>query len=328
MHWTDLLDERRNDAWVGLQVATSKAECPRRPAFRMEAGGPRLMRLACGETSLLWARVVRGDWGYTYLRASPPHRGMGVLPPLRFDDARSKAAVPRSDDWYKAWARSFAHELAQSPCSPLQDGTMLLARAESWRDDGSWGPAGGRVAVPPFNFLESVNEVLPHDFADWQLELAPLPLRPLSDPASSRVKAYRKSARDGVLPPVLVMWMSGLQRYVILDGHDRLLASLLENGLPACLALLPLTECPVAPDPKRVAAVVNAVEQHVGARRPGRRELSVDQANRLLIGIHDDRPYLRIITRAWPLEGGPFRWFSEVRRELAHVPDADDAMLL
>ncbi|MGB8939405.1 MAG: hypothetical protein WCD21_04060 [Streptomyces sp.] len=34
-----------------------------------------------------------------------------------------------------------------------------------------------------------------------------------------RVKAYRKQARDGTLPPVLLWWVSGLDCHLVLDGH-------------------------------------------------------------------------------------------------------------
>ena len=56
-----------------------------------------------------------------------------------------------------------------------------------------------------------------------------LALRPPSAPDSSRVKAWRKRARERVLPPVLLWWIEGLAAYVILDGHDRLQAASLEG---------------------------------------------------------------------------------------------------
>ena len=58
-------------------------------------------------------------------------------------------------------------------------------------------------------------------FADngaWQI----LPLRPLDSSDAGRVKSYRKQVDEGILAPVLLWWISGLDCYVVLDGHDRL----------------------------------------------------------------------------------------------------------
>jgi len=54
---------------------------------------------------------------------------------------------------------------------------------------------------------------------------------------SGRVKALTKLARDDSLPPVLLWWVGGLQSYVILDGHDRLLAGVEAGVATPMLAL-------------------------------------------------------------------------------------------
>ncbi|MGV8637293.1 hypothetical protein ACV35N_35130, partial [Pseudomonas aeruginosa] len=47
-----------------------------------------------------------------------------------------------------------------------------------------------------------------------------------------RVKWWRKKAREGELPPVLALRLNCLDACVILDGHCRLRAGLLENVAP------------------------------------------------------------------------------------------------
>ncbi|MFF5725047.1 hypothetical protein [[Kitasatospora] papulosa] len=56
-------------------------------------------------------------------------------------------------------------------------------------------------------------------------------------PGDSRVKAYRKQAREGTLPPVLMWWVSGLDCHLILDGHARLAAAIAESVEPPLLRL-------------------------------------------------------------------------------------------
>ncbi|PTL79149.1 hypothetical protein [Vitiosangium sp. GDMCC 1.1324] len=69
---------------------------------------------------------------------------------------------------------------------------------------------------------------------------AVLALREPSRPDASRVKAWRKHARDGTLPPVLLLYMELPQKWLVLDGHDRLQAALLEGITPPLLGLWPV----------------------------------------------------------------------------------------
>jgi hypothetical protein len=64
-----------------------------------------------------------------------------------------------------------------------------------------------------------------------------VPLRAPSALDGARVKAYRKQARDGTLPPILLWWISGLCCHVLLDGHDRFAAALAEEREPSVLVL-------------------------------------------------------------------------------------------
>lgn len=43
------------------------------------------------------------------------------------------------------------------------------------------------------------------------------------------MRAWRKRARDGTLPPILIILARGMGSWLLLDGHDRLLAALDEN---------------------------------------------------------------------------------------------------
>src|SRR5439155_23920610 len=66
-----------------------------------------------------------------------------------------------------------------------------------------------------------------------------LPLRRLSPVDADRVKAYRRHLHEGILPPALLWWVSGLNTLLVIDGHDRIreyegriehLQNLLEQG--------------------------------------------------------------------------------------------------
>ncbi|MFG2333996.1 hypothetical protein ACGFMM_30875 [Streptomyces sp. NPDC048604] len=80
----------------------------------------------------------------------------------------------------------------------------------------------------------------PDGYIDWFTHSGSwevLPLRPMPGPRDSRVKAYRKQAREGTLPPVLLWWVSGLDCHLVLDGHARLAAAIAEFIEPPLLQL-------------------------------------------------------------------------------------------
>lgn len=298
----------------------------------MEAAAPSFMRLVSGGAPLLWARVAPDHCGYWYLRSGSAKARPPILPPFTAAAARNVGGEQGSDAWYAAWSRVFLRALEASGGSPLHSGRwwMVPCPAEL-RDDPGWRVVGGQwPSVPPASYLDQIPAQAPHDLSAWDFhdELPPLALRPPSPEDDGRVKGWRKASREGCLPPVLLLWISGLCRYVILDGHDRLLAALLEGRKPPVLALLPLSESRPVADPKRREAITRAVEDLLRAAqevpRPGRKPFSVELGNRLLVEAYDDRPSFGLISRAWPLRGGVPGWLEEVRAELrCSIPPGD-----
>lgn len=284
------------------------------------------MRVMAGATPLLWARTDDDHSGYWYL--SNERADVHVVPPISFDEARHLTTGSVEPD--RAWARYFADALDRSSLSPIYRDRMVLAPAQVFLEDGH-SRSSGRLPVPPAMWLRETVALPVHGFSHWDLghHLPPLPTRRFSSESHGRIKALRKLAREGLLPPILMMWFSGLHRYVVLDGHDRLLASLLEGTAPKCVALLETSERSCVADSRRREAVVREVERLVALRtsalemitraRPG---ITIDHANHLLVETFDERPTLESRTSAWPLRGGAERWTSEVQRGLSAVERA------
>ncbi|AKU94556.1 hypothetical protein AKJ09_01220 [Labilithrix luteola] len=323
------VDARPVSRWLGLRlVAEQKSSA--RPALHMQAGPRRRMRVMAGPTPLVWARIDNDHYGYWYLCNE---RADGqVVPPISFDEARQWPAD--SVEFDRAWARYFADALHHSSLNPLYRDRMFLAPAQVFLEGGSSG-SSGRLPVPPVTRLRETLALPVHGFSDWDFgdHLPPLPTRRFSNESHGRIKALRKLVRDGQLPPILMMWFSGLDRYVILDGHDRLLASLIEGQVPKSIALLEVSERPPHSDSRRKDAVVREVERLLALRkaaepmitraRPG---ITLDHANHLLVEAFDDRPTLASMTSAWPLHGGSEPWTSEVRMGLSAIDRAVEAV--
>lgn len=207
MHWHELKDEPG-----GLELLVEPGDAPARPAFHLQAE-QQFLRLMVLSSPLLWAR--RSGDGYCYLRSD---RDFSVLEPLTALLSRA-AEAPMGSPGYRAyWARELAARLMASPVTPLHPGRWSLRPADA----------------PPSLALLPSQPSLGHSGV---APLPPLALRPLSQLDGDQLKAWREAFRESSLPPILMMRMSGLERLVILDGHDRLAAALAEGGMPEVMIL-------------------------------------------------------------------------------------------
>lgn len=321
IRFEDILDRDSLDLRRGLKLTVSGRASA---TLAVQVCHPHCIRLATGNTARLWTRIEDDWYGYHRLRTTSPEP-LRVLPPIRFQlirkvhqDARSHAAT------LQAWARRYAAWLADSPESPLTDGEWQLAGTGPELTSGSL----------PASKVHAIVAQSPLDHVDWDFgqQLHPLTLRDLSDAESGRVRAWRKLVRDGQLPPLLLCWISGFQTYVVLDGHDRLLAAALEGVDVPVLALTPIQSR--EPDAAHAESVMAAVDRGLthAAEWAGRphvrpmRLLTTDKANQLLISAF--WPWtLGRSTRADILAGGSSRWIAEVRTELAARGLADEGLL-
>ncbi|GAA3388765.1 hypothetical protein [Streptomyces roseoviridis] len=283
---------------------------PVRPGLRTEcADGGRLM-LVQGGRPVLFARQRASHHGVHYARTGAYR---SPLAPGRADTARAVArfAAAGSDAWRERWAARAAAQLRGAAEGPLHEGDWNLdVPAPGWFADGNWAkllahdPDRGHLTWFGYGDPEE-------DARDL------LPLRALSAPDAARVKAYRRQYREGVLPPVLLWWVSGLNSPVVLDGHDRLVAALAEGGRPEVLMLARRVDAayvamcsarPIKEYESRAAALeeddpLAGVKASVASRRLADTLRAIERAPE--------------ITRAWPVAGGVAAW---ERSAAAHVP--------
>lgn len=331
MRWRDLSPAPGVGPWQGLDLEIAPADLPdhpdhprRTPGLRIEAATPGRIRVACGGTPALWARVHRwhnGLWRYIAPRAD----SWEIVPPIRSADIAAIDAPPGSEAWWKDWAREAARTLVASPRSPLHPGRWILSAARATDLPAPPLPGPPPADLTGLGVIEAAREALAAPdlaWVSWWLNGsgALLRMRTASTPDAARVKVWTKHATRRSLPPALVLFVTGLDLFLLLDGHDRLRAAERSGAPLGFLVLWPVEARPRLPDPARQAAVVREIERKrglAGARRP----LSVDQENRLLVDAFDDRPWLGARTRAFRLAGGAAAWDAELAQQ-SGVPPA------
>lgn len=276
-----------------------KADAPARPGLRVEvtAGGRLLLRQ--GGRVVLLGRQRAQHRGVHYWRTG---NYVSPFPPIRAEESRRVRA--------ERWIHQFAAWLRVAGDGPLHAGAWTLAwGAPTWMAPELW-PRLPRADADQGH----ITWYGYGDPGDDQRDI--LPLRALSPAGAGRVKAYRRQYREGILPPVLLWWVSGLDTLLLLDGHDRLVAALAEEAVPDVVVLSP------AADPERVAAWtalriraydgrIAHLESRTGLTHPP--ELTA--LGRRLAGEIAEAERTLGRTRAWPLPGGPAAW-ERYRRPL------------
>jgi hypothetical protein len=227
--------------------------------------------------------------------------GGGARQADRGDAAWAARWTHRFADWLQAAAGPLhAGPLHAGPlhAGPLHAGPLHAGplHAGSWTL--AWGMPLWSVAAH-WSRLPSVDPDRGHitwfgygDPDDDQRDI--LPLRRLAAPDAARVRSYRRQVHEGILPPVLLWWVSGLNTLLVLDGHDRISAALAEGGRPDVVVLAP------APDPAGEAA------GHAQLMRDTRGSLAPRFAEQVAALARNEGR-----TRAWPLPGGPPAWERE-----------------
>lgn len=282
------------------------------PRLLVEAGNGHLV-LSVDACDHLFARVHPHLQGVR-VAVAPTHE-LGALSPIRVDAMRAVERASREHEPF-AWAQWFARAVADANLFAPGDYAITEAR------DGSDPSLRIDAGAAPLS-LVSLDPVVPCldapsvSWLDWfGDDRDVLRLRVPSAVDAARVRAWRKRARDGTLPPVLLWFVTGLDTCVLLDGHDRLLSAREEGVAPRLLVLWRYALTRRSIDRARQEGLVGELRDrraHPSARRPA---LSTGQENALLVAAFPPPVRLCPITRATSLQGGAAAFAQRARAAL------------
>lgn len=283
---------------------------PRAPAgLELEHVAPWRHRLLARGVPIVWTRTERwlqGVWTLTApLDASPE-----VLPP--FTAAQARAI--RQDRM--RWLHVVRRGLLGTARGPLRSGVWRL------RCVSSTGQVGTRMWRSWPNALESAlaspgPRIEHHSLVVEQLRC--VALRRPAAPEAPRVKAWRKHARAGTLPPIVLWEVTTLDGWVILDGHDRLRAALAEGIDPLLVLLSQVTDEERRWRQAHFARRARAVERYEwlsGGVSEHKSTPAWRRAQHELVDAH--RPGERTVTSAAWRPGHLASWCAEIDARLPH----------
>ncbi|AGC43487.1 hypothetical protein MYSTI_02160 [Myxococcus stipitatus DSM 14675] len=304
----------------------------RRPALHLEVVPKYRLRLRCGRQTLLWTRIDSYWDQAVFVRGSDS--APRFLPAMTAPEVRAVDSSPGAEEWWTAWTWRMARALIEAPLTVLHAGHWCLRPVRAIDAEKA-----ERHPVSPMEWSFGQPLMSPHSLAaatqfkpawaeDWWESLpgqrpgAVLGLREASAAEDGRVKSWRKRAKDGTLPPILLLFVDILAKWVVLDGHDRLHAALLEGTEPPLLGLWPFIDRPQPWNATREEGALLAAE--IQLRTPPTPD-TIDRINRMLLFsfAHDRRG---TVSRAWPLPGGHAAWREELsaRRRMSPSPLLDE----
>lgn len=298
----------------GTELTLHPADIQRPPRLRLRAAPQRIV-LTIDDADLAIAHVDSDHCGVELaLRDGAPFH---LLPPIGAPLLRT---APGLDDarYVAHWSDNFARSLVQAHA--LGPGRFAITPATD--------PAPPRRAALPrcddaaeevrtvFGLRESLlSEAVASQ--DWHADGngGVFRLRRPSARDASRVRLWRKRAREGVLPPVLVSYVSGLTMFALLDGHDRLAAAVAEGLSPPVMVLWQVRESARPVDADLQAGIADLVHRRHEARAGEAPSAEATKhENDLLLSASRPRSRYRATSRAERLDDDQAAWEARLRR--------------
>lgn len=337
IYWKDI--QHTNGSLAGLMLnASSLTDI--KPSIQIISGNNGRIKLVNADSTLLWATPAQGYEGIWII--NPRHQAdthLPVIPPITSEDIQRRIDLTE-DEKLKSWCRYFAGQVAQSDATFLYSGHWLLTglclhpteqyrsrnrlhhnQIDRWifKDRGPTDSHFPRWAIYGAGLLDTFSHQIVQWIDWWDWNGGVIALHQV-DEYSGRLKWWRKKAREGTLPPVFVWYLRCFDAYLIMDGHYRLRAAMLEHIAPEFIVISSVNELHYAMDQERQKQIVDSLF----SRRPNHKSISVEHLNQVVMAAFDDRPVLMPVTKSRAILADESVWINEVTQYLADSGLNDD----
>lgn len=304
--WKDKIDEF--DQWNGLEVSVPQTYTS---IFSLQSGGKLRFRLTDNKESLFWGCIDPDYYGYMFLRNSKLNSIKDVfIPPITSSDIQ-KSILDQQNKNSRYWAKYFIQALSKSQRSFLHEGKWMISEADQK------GVAQDSISKGLFWYVKDIHQTFQLETLDevgWRVkgDTILVPLKDSSQPEEGRLKWWRKQVKEGICPPIFVWYLNVLDAYVIIDGHMRLEACLLEDVKPKVLVLHEVSHSIHQIKEEEKNSLIKAVSS-LNRNQNIDKKQEVDLVNRLLIRVYDNRPRIYPITKSLFQSNIEEDWIREVK---------------
>ncbi|RXJ87325.1 hypothetical protein [Arcobacter sp. CECT 8985] len=262
----------------GLEIVVKDAKSD----FTFETGHNFRVRYKYKDDDILYATICKFYGGIWYITANPQN----FFPYINSNEIEKRRSLENIQGLY-SWGKYFIHQLEK----------INFFYSGLWHMDFYLPSQKEKKFIcissssPIFDF-EKTFDFNDYRYLDWYGEDNGmiLNIKEQQDDNSSRVKFYRKKVLDGSLPPILLQFIPTLDAFIILDGHCRYKASLLEGILPKLIVVNGVKKIIVKEDEQRKQKVLEGIEKNKNKINVSKR-MGVKKLNDLLINIYGDKEF-------------------------------------
>lgn len=306
IYYKNIFDYKKN--WSHLRVEVKKQE---KPLIQLHSGGLRRFRLVNGESPIFWGNITNHNDGVWVLK-NDYHQDLPSLfvPPITsqlVEGSKSLSEINRMRFWINFFLKS------------------LESRKENFLYDGIWQISVGlKMWNRPYHHnapIWVVNQSDKHTgnkqlhYIDFDFNYQCLmPTKAMPKEEEGRVKWWRKKVKEGTCPPIFTWSVNCLNSYVILDGHRRLEAFLLEKQKPDVVVINSLKEWkPTFSKDIEYQEEIRKIKENTAKNIEAHKErMGIDRYNSILIELYDDRSYVDSITKSTAKRNFEEHWIKEV----------------
>lgn len=292
LYYQDNLDDAQ--VWQGIWLTVKTSQKPR---LQLNSAQGRRARLSAGNQTLFWAQIADGYYDVNLYRTLPKSADVNLLTHITSLEIEQRRNLPKEQK-LKSWAKHYIEALQNNPLTCLYDGLWSM----------HYQTHNKRNVLPYFApSIEQDSTFYKHHYVsvNWGFNGSDRIINLFAVPENleehGRIKWWRKIWREGQMPPILLWFISYLDAFVILDGHDRLQAALLEGGVPDCFVLSSYTEQAHTCNAERQAALLRQISIYE-ERMANKIEINPSAWAGLqsaLIEAFDNRSHRHYISRSW-----------------------------
>jgi len=293
------------------------------PYYHLFTGGAKQrFLLGSHDHTLYWGRISEDYNNVDFFRPNKLwlRQQMPINPITSANIESFKQANPSNSARY--WANFFAKALINTPASFLHQG--------HWRITSPFNPESMQeaesnlVKLTPRYYWSFLHQECDYTFEypreshiriDWnQSPNTPLPLKPLPCAHDGRVKWWRKKIREKACPPLLLWWQSSMLSHIVIDGHSRWCAHLLEKTIPDVLIVsaYQTTNYDHLDTPEKRLRNLQALKQYVNNSAQHVTPTSMSHINQMLMNAYPNTTKHEAVTIGKPIENLDKRWLSEI----------------
>lgn len=302
IYWNDVIDHK--DKWSHLQIEVKKSPAP---SLYFLVGGNRRMILKQNNQSVFWAAIEDRCYGVWVARNFTNTKKSHFFPSIPSHIIQQASSLS-NDEKSQFWSRYFIKNISKAEFSFLYPGTWRISQAKL-----EWEYQESKVYEKwVINETKIAFEQPPLVHLDWGISGNGnlVALKPKSPKDSDRVKWWRKCIQAGNCPPVLAWFITSLDAFIIIDGHDRLQAHLLENKLPEIYVIHSLKEYFFSQSSFRQEKIIKGLE--IREKDPFKRQLTIEEKNTILLKAFENGPYQDPYTAGTAKHGFEEQWLKEI----------------